>query len=189
MRNIDIFLWSRLRQVDGVRRGSRNAPFAYSWTHRFITLYKHGTVPENKHANVCVFVCMQISLVCCSSTHGQFPEHWKTDLTSRMSSLLVLTKVESKRRKTRWPFHSSPVHTHTLSQILPHSVGCAHYRSNVPLAPDSTQPTQRTLTCIPAIASLTAKCPQSFGQGCVNGYIYMPSYTVIKAVLQLSWSS
>jgi len=109
------FLWSRLCQVDGFRRASHNAPFAYSWMHRFITLYKHGTVPEKETCQCVRIVCMQITLICCSSTHGQFSEHWKTDFPSLTSSLSLLRRARGARQGDL--FHSSPKHTHTFPDL------------------------------------------------------------------------
>lgn len=131
---------------------------------------------------MCVYLCA-CKYLWCVATHGQFPELLKTELTSQMSSLLG--GVQEAQNKVT--FFTPTTHFQILACLV--CVCCAHYRSTVPLAPDSTQQTQRTLTCTLAIASLISKCPQSCGQVCVNGYIYMHPYTVIKAMLQFSWRS
>ncbi len=152
-------------------------------TDLFITLCKHGTVPE-KQTCQCVCICVHANIFGVLQCHT-----WTVFRASedRIDISDEFTARWSARGAKQGDLFHSPPHTHF--QILAHCVCHAHYRSTVPLAPDSAQQTQWILTCTPAIASLKAKCPQSFGQECVNGYIYMHPYTVIKAMLQFSWNT
>ncbi len=116
MRDTDTFLWSQLKCMESEEDATMHPLHIHDSTDLFITLCKHGTVPE-KQTCQCVCICVHANifgvLQCHTWTVFRSSED-RIDISDEFTA-----RWSARGAKQGDLFHSPP---HTLFQILAHCV-------------------------------------------------------------------